>query len=222
MAFKLKDYETLKKDFEKQVPLLVASHGKSELADISVDRQANVRALRTVIELLDKSSHSAAVKARVLTGALLLTKTQIYQTYIARSAKNSYWYTITDNLVGVSEENPLTNNDKAGLYTTLHTFLGAHLLVDGKKDGAEYNKFNAFSKIVAFDPLAFWTLCVNEKAILDQAMPGAAKAKADAKAAAEAAAEAAARPGFLGRFFGSSKPAPAAEAPAEAASSSLS
>lgn len=151
MGFQLKDFAQLQKSFGESVSVLKEHHKVSTLDELPSERQGQVKFIQAISDKLAQTDKNVSRQkdSHILTGAMLVVRYLIADSYSLCSPKNSKYYQLLAEAIGLNDENILEDEDVLRLVKEFRGFLIHQLFINGdSRNGMKEN--NIFAGIEGY------------------------------------------------------------------------
>jgi len=154
--FVMQPYEQMKDDFATKLrEVVLRRHDVTTVDKLPQPRRQQVQFLEAVIEQLtgynpEIPDGPEVLKAKVLTGIMLVSCDEISKDYKYTDPTNSTLFTVLKEVMNLTEDNPMDHLTNRRLMEVAEKFLVHNIYIEGKL-GKELRPDHAFAKIEGFD-----------------------------------------------------------------------
>lgn len=154
--FIVQPYEQMKNDFTTKLrEVVLRRHGVDAVEQLPTPRCQQVQFLEIVIGQLniyvpEGSEPADVVKAKILTGVMFVLRDEILKDYKYTNATNSTLFTVLEEVMNLTDENPMDQLTRRRLMEVAERFLVHAVYIEGKL-GKELRAENVFTKVQGFN-----------------------------------------------------------------------
>lgn len=161
--FIMQSYEQMKNDFTTKLrEVVLRRHEVGSVEKLPEPRRQQVQFLEVVIDLLKLYKPEGPpeapelLKAKILTGIMLILCDEISHDYKYTDPTNSTLFTVLKEVMNLSGENPMDNLTERRLMEVAEKFLVNAIYIEGKL-GKDLRPDHPFTKIQGFNLLDFYS-----------------------------------------------------------------